>query len=331
MEAAVLTSHGSAPELISCAEPVGQDGWSIIDVTAAPIVPLDLFCAGGASYFGPPALPYIPGVQGVGLIARSQTYEPGTRVFFSTNAGMAAGDGSLAQHCAVPDADVVPIVSTIADSAVAALGLSAVAAWMALSWRANLASGETVVILGAGGAVGQAAVGAARALGAGRVVAVCRSASSADRATRAGADRVVVITSPPDPDTMAAELRAACDGGADVVLDAVFGDVASVACSVLAPWGRLVNLGGTGGDTATFSSSLLRSRSISVLGYTNNALRPEQRAKALAAVLVQADDGRIAVEHQTVPLTECTAGWRAAVAGGPRVVLLPEQKLRDRD
>ena len=56
----------------------------LVRVTAAPIVPLDLLAASGTSYFGRPATPYVPGVQGVGVVERSATHEPGTRVWFAT-------------------------------------------------------------------------------------------------------------------------------------------------------------------------------------------------------------------------------------------------------
>ena len=74
----------------------------MVAVTVAPVVPLDLLCASGTSYFGEPALPYVPGVQGVGRVVRSPSLEAGTRVWFATSAGMAPGDGSLAETCAVP-------------------------------------------------------------------------------------------------------------------------------------------------------------------------------------------------------------------------------------
>ena len=80
---------------------------------------------------------------------------PGTRVWFATSAGMEPGDGSLAELCAVPAADLVPIDADVPDAAVAAIGTSGIAAWMALTWRARLQPGERVVVLGAGGAVGQ--------------------------------------------------------------------------------------------------------------------------------------------------------------------------------
>jgi D-arabinose 1-dehydrogenase-like Zn-dependent alcohol dehydrogenase len=90
---------------------------------------------------------------------------------------------------------------------------------------------------------------------------------------------------------------------------------ATAAARLLAGGGRLVNLGGASGDEATFSSSVLRSRSATILGYTNNSLSPSQRADALTAVLRHAADGRIAVAHETVALPEVAAAWRRQSAG----------------
>src|SRR3954470_820001 len=138
-------------------------------MTAAPVVPLDLLCATGTSYFGPPPLPYVPGVQGVGRVEQSSRLPVGTRVFVSTSAGMAPGDGSMAEFCVVGEDDLVPLEDGVPDDAAAAIGLSGIAAWMALTWRAGLREGERVVVLGAGGAAGQGGGGAAPALGAGRL------------------------------------------------------------------------------------------------------------------------------------------------------------------
>ena len=70
---------------------------------------------------------------------------------------MTPGAGSLAESCVVSDVDLVPLAHPVADAAVAALGPSAVAAWACLVRRARLQPGERVLVLGAGGAVGQAA------------------------------------------------------------------------------------------------------------------------------------------------------------------------------
>jgi NADPH:quinone reductase-like Zn-dependent oxidoreductase len=304
VRAAVLHTHGQPPAPAEHPDPVAGDGRSIVRVTAAPIVPLDLLCASGTSYFGPPALPYVPGVQGVGVVEESAAVPPGTRVFFATSAGMTAGDGSLAERAAVPDEDLVPLDVPVLDTAVAAIGLSGVAGWMTLTWRARMQPGERVLVLGGGGAVGQVAIGAARVLGASRVVAVVRSETSRQRALTAGADEVVASSA--DVDELTARLG---EPSYDVVIDPVFGVAATAAARVLAPGGRLVNLGGTSGDEAVFSSSVLRSRSASVLGYTNNSLTADQRRDALTAVLRHAAAGAITVAHETVALADVADAW----------------------
>ena len=100
---------------------------------------------------------------------------------------------------------------------------------------------------------------------------------------------------------------------------------ASAAARVLAPGGRLVNLGGASGDEAAFSSAVLRSRSAEVLGYTNNALTPGQRAEALTAVLGHAAAGRLGVAHEVLPLAAVERAWRRQATGdaGIRLVLAP--------
>jgi NADPH:quinone reductase-like Zn-dependent oxidoreductase len=323
VRAAVLHTLGQPPSFTDHPDPVPAPGQSLVRVTAAPVVPLDVLCASGASYFGRPAVPYVPGVQGVGVVERSGTITPGSRVWFATSAGMAPGDGSLAELCAVADADLVPLETDVPDALVAALGLSAVAAWVALSSRAELQPGERVLVLGGGGAVGQAGIGAARVLGAERVVAVARSDHAQHRAREAGADVVVPMLD--DVDELTARLAQATGGTVDVVLDPVFGTAATAASRVLGDGGRLVNLGGASGDEALFSSSVLRSRSASVLGYTNNSLTAVRRRDALAAVLHHASTGQITMAYDRQPLETVEACWRRQAQGesSSRLVLLP--------
>jgi NADPH:quinone reductase-like Zn-dependent oxidoreductase len=323
VRAAVLDTPGEAPEVREHPDPVPAPGHTVVAVTAAPIVPLDQLVASGTSYFGRPTTPYVPGTQGVGVVARSGVHAEGTRVFFATTAGMAPGDGSMAEQCVVPNDGIVPLGSDVPDTAAAALGMSAVAAWMALTERAQLQPGERALVLGAGGAVGQVAVAAAKILGAGRVVAVCRSTEAQERARRAGADEVLPLEG--GVDELTARLQEACGGNVDVVVDPVFGIAATAACRVLAARGRLVNLGGASGDHAEFSSAVLRSRTADVLGYTNAALTSEQRRQALEAVFHHAGDGRLAVAHEQVPLAEAATAWQRQAAGTAtvRLVLTP--------
>jgi NADPH:quinone reductase-like Zn-dependent oxidoreductase len=315
MIAALLTAHGRPPQPVPYELAPLAAGQCRVRVTAAPIVPLDLLCASGTSYFGPPALPYVPGVQGVGV------RDDGTRVWFNTDAGMRPGDGSLAEAAVVDEADTVPLPAGLPDALAAALGLSAVAAWMALTGKAQLRAGERVLVLGAGGAVGQVAVQAAVALGAGAVVAASRRETHRRRAVERGATATVDLSA---VDDLEDRLRSAAGGPVDVVVDPVGGASSTAALLVLGEGGRLVHLGASGGPTATFSSAALRSGSHSILGYTNNSLSRAQRAQALTRVFELAAAGRCDVTHETVELAAVADAWtRAGAAPEGRLVIVP--------
>ncbi len=265
MRAAVVRRHGAPPEFGTHPAPRRGAGQALIRVTAAPVNPLDLLCATGTSYFGAPALPYAPGAQGVGVIAEADALPAGLRVWFSCNAGMQPGDGAMAELCLAEESSVLPLPDGVDDDLVAALGLSAIAAWMALTWRGGLQPGEHVLVLGASGTVGQVGVQAARLLGAGRVTAACRDAH-----------------------------------------------------------GRLVNLGSSAAAQASVGSATLRGGTLSVLGYTNNALSPEQKAAALDEILAHAAAGRLTADRETLPLARAAEGWsRCGQAPHRRAVLIP--------
>jgi len=323
VRAAVLTTPGQAPEYADRPDPTGGQGSTLVEVSAAAITPLDLLCASGTSYFGTPATPYVPGVQGVGVVRSSSVWPEGTRVWFATDAGMKPGDGSMAELCSVLDDDLVPLPQGVDAAQAAALGLSAVAAWMSLTARAALRPGERVLVLGGGGVVGQVALRAARLLGASRVVAAARSDGARDRSRAAGADEVVALAADDDVVDLAARFEAALGGHADVVVDPLCGLPASAAGLVLGEGGRLVNLGSSAGPTATFDSAALRSRSAAILGYTNNALTKAERRDALTSVLTHAAEGSLRVEHTVLPLSEIRRAWQAQRYGVGRVVLTP--------
>lgn len=312
MRAAEIRVCGTPPQVVERPAPDG----AAVDVLAAPITPLDLLCATGTSYFGEPATPYVPGVQGVG------TRADGTAVWFATSAGMAPGDGSMAQRAAVAEDDVVVLPPGVDPVLAAALGLSAVAAWMCLTWRGRLADGETVLVLGAGGIVGEAAVQLARLAGAGRVVACARSATALDRAREHGVDAAVLLDSD-DVDALAG--RMAAGGPADLVIDPLFGAPAAAALRALRPGGRMVHLGSAAAPTCPVDSATLRSRSLDVLGYTNNALDTGLRRAALETVCGYAAAGELTVRHERVPLDDAADAWtrqRDGAARG-RIVLVP--------
>jgi NADPH:quinone reductase-like Zn-dependent oxidoreductase len=321
MAAAVIHQHGVPPEHRRHPAPRRGAGQSLVRVTAAPISPLDLLCATGRSYFGPPQLPYIPGAQGVGTVVEAEAFAPGQRVWFSCDAGMKPGDGSMATYCVVEESVLLALPDGVEDDLVAALGLSAIAAWMSLTWRGKLQPGEQVLVLGASGAVGQVAVQAARLLGAGRVIAASRDQAALARALTRGADATVDLTGD-DVDDIHRRIVAACDGPLHLVIDPVWGLPAEAAARALGYEGRLVNFGSASGPTARFDSATIRSRMHNIIGYTNNALTPEQKAEALSAVLTHAAAGRCTVDHETMPLERAGEAWELQAAMARRKLIL---------
>ncbi|MGE5286366.1 MAG: quinone oxidoreductase family protein [Micromonosporaceae bacterium] len=323
MRAAVIRAHGDPPVYQAHPGPRREPGHALIRVTAAPINPLDLLCASGTSYFGPPRLPYVPGAQGVGVIAEADTLPPGQRVWFSCDAGMAPGDGAMAEYCTAQEAAVLPLPDGVSDDLAAALGLSAIAAWMALSWRGEVKAGEHVLVLGASGTVGQVAVQAARLLRAGRVIGACRDAHGRQRARELGADAVADLSGD-DAGAIGDRLAEAADGRIDLVIDPVWGLPAEAALRAASPRGRLVNLGSSAGALASIGSATLRSGTLSVLGYTNNALSAEQKAAALGEILAHAAAGRLTTDGETLPLARAAEGWsRCGTSPHRRAVLVP--------
>jgi NADPH:quinone reductase-like Zn-dependent oxidoreductase len=323
MRAALLHGHGQPPEYGWHQAPKRAAGQVTVRVTAAVINPLDLLCASGTSYFGAPALPYVPGVQGVGVIEDAGSMPAGQRVWFSGSAGMAPGDGSLAELCAVDQDAVLPLPDGLGDDLAAALGLSAVAAWLALSWRGRLKPGEHVLVLGASGTVGQVGIQAARLLGAARVTAACRDPHGRQRAAELGADAVADLSGD-DAGVLSRRLAEACAGRPDLVLDPVWGLPARAALEILSPAGRLVNLGSSAGPLAAFSSATLRSGMREILGYTNNGPSQQQRAAALAEIFGHAAGGRLDADREVMPLAQVAMGWaRCGRAPHKKAVLVP--------
>lgn len=314
MRAAIIDEHGRPPRAGEWPVPVPTSGQALIRTDAAPLTPLDLLCASGTSYFGAPAVPYVPGVQGIGTVLESGTLASGTVVWFPTSAGMAPGDGSIAEQVAVREADLVVLTGSVDPLELAALGLSAVAAWAALLLRGGLLAGERVLVLGSSGVVGSVALQVARLSEAGAVYGAARGASAADAALGLGADGFVELRDGDTADDLAQRLRDGI-GDVDLIIDPLCGIPATAALACLAPHGRLVNLGSSAGATAAFSSAHLRSGSRSVLGFTNNDLTPEQRASAMAWIEEQAAAGRLRVDHEVFGLDQVAAAWTGQAEG----------------
>lgn len=313
MKAAVLHSYGVAPRYEDFELPIKSDGGLLVKVTAASIVPLDLICASGSSYFGQPQLPYIPGVQGVGIASGSS--ETG-RIWFQSTAGMKPGNGSMAEYCLVSNDAIHPIPDGVGDDVAAALGLSAVAAWNSLI-SAKVSTDDRVVVLGAGGVVGQVATQVARIMGARQVVAAARSPEGLKVASELGADSVIDV-SRYDGESLTEQFAEICEGGPTVVIDPIFGTTASAAFRALSPYGRFVNLGSAASETAVFDSPTIRSRNLTIIGYTNNSLSAQAIKESLASVFELAAKGEITVAREVVPLSQVEEAWRRQSDGSAK-------------
>ncbi len=315
MRAVLLRAHGSVPVLGDRPAPEPRSGSLLVRVTAAPIVPLDLLCATGTSYFGAQPVPYVPGCQGVGVTG------DGHRVWFTTTAGQQPGDGSMAELCAVDPDRTVALPAGVPDPLVAALGLSSVAAWGALR-RGGFAAGDHVVVLGATGVVGQVALQLARAGGAGRVVAVVR-AGGEDTVAALDPDEVVPIGA--DAADLTAGIQAACADRVDLVIDPVWGMPGAAALAALGWGGRHVNLGDAAGASTAVTSVALRARSVDLRGYTNLSLTWEEQVRALREVLGHVAAERLHLSFVEAPLDDAPRHWAGGGAGPhrPRVVLVP--------
>jgi NADPH:quinone reductase len=209
----------------------------------------------------------------------------------------------------------------IDDVTAAGLGLTGLAAWMALTQRGALTAGEQVLVLGAAGATGQVALQAARILGAGRVIGASRSEEGRDIALKLGAD-AVVDSSGDDADQIAARVERACDGPLALIIDPVWGVLAAASARALAPGGRLVNFGSTGGLTAPLESTIIRSKSLSVLGYSNLSVPFEQVGSVVATLHGHAAEGRIKLLSEEANLEEVGSAFELADASPHRKVMM---------
>jgi NADPH:quinone reductase-like Zn-dependent oxidoreductase len=313
MDAAVIEQHGAPPTHRQYPTPRRVAGQALLRVLAAPISPLDLLCASGASYFGPPALPYVPGTQGVGRVEASERFAPGQRVWFACDAGMKPGDGSMAAYCVADETALVALPDGVADDLAAALGNSAIAAWLGLTWRGQMQPGEQVMVLGASGAVGQVAVQAAHLLGASRVIAATRDPDALAQALDHGADVTVDLKSD-DVEVLTQRMVAACEGPLQLVIDPICGLPSQAAMRALASAGRLVQIGGAASPTTAMESATVRSKMLTILGYTNTAPTSEQKVRTLTTVLEHAAAGRITIDRETLPLARVGEAWQRQAA-----------------
>jgi NADPH:quinone reductase-like Zn-dependent oxidoreductase len=310
MRAAVLHEYG-VPSAGEFEDPAAAQGQAVVDVLAAGLNPVDVAICAGRFYAGKPPLPSVAGREGVGML-------DGARVYFDAPI---VPYGSMAQLALVDLRSTYPVPDGVPDGVAVALGISGLAAWLALTWRAQLKAGEHVLVLGASGVLGQIAVQAAKLLGAARVVAAARSPEGLERCLELGADAAVRLGEPAD---LPAALSQAADGRIDVILDPLFGEPFQAAVGAASFGARIVQIGAGAGAEATVPSAAIRGKMLVIMGHTNFAAPPQVKREAYARMADAAAGDEIRVEVDPLALDRVQDAWARLQAGAHRkIVLVP--------
>jgi len=311
MRAATIRKLGEGPEL----DDVEAADDSVV-VVAAPLNPLDLAVSRGLYHGGSPELPYIPGCEAV-------VRDDDGRLLWIFGDGLGLSrDGALAERALIGDSTAVELPDGTDPVAASALGIAGLAGWLPFAWRAPLRGGENVLVLGATGSVGLVAVQAAKALGAGRVVAAGRSPAGLERAASLGADATLRLD---EADDLVQAFRDAFDGeGPNYVFDPLWGEPATAAVQAAAPRATIVNLGQSAGPTAELPSGAIRGKNLSLLGHTNFAAPPAALAEHYARLVGHATAGTIRLDVEQVSLDAVADAWRRQAEGpGTKLVVVP--------
>src|ERR1700737_3429140 len=291
MRAAVIERYGEPPVLRDVLEPKA-DGAALVEVTAAPLNPVDLSIASGKFYAGSPPTPYVPGGEGIGRLL--QNGKAGPRVYFRA----ALPNGAMAERAIVSRDQTVPLPDSVPDGVAAALGTPGMAAYLGLTRRAELKAGETILILGASGVLGTIAVQVARLLGAGRVIAAARDERGLARAKELGADATVDLTQAAG---LTDRIKEDSHGPLNVVIDPIWGAPGVAAMEALSPFGRFVQLGASAGQEAVVKSGVVRGRYLSVLGYNTFVVPWEDQAAAYRTLVGYVGARQLKVEFEVRP------------------------------
>jgi NADPH:quinone reductase len=304
MRAAVVEEVGSPPRPGEWERPARGAGEALVEVAAAPLNPIEIRVASG-SFARRPQPPYVPGLEGAGRVAQSDRLAPGTRVRFEPAALPGFGrHGTLAELAAVEEDSLVELPDSVDDAHAAALGVVGITAALAID-RAAIGGGERVLVLAATGAVGQAAVQLARARGAGRVVAAGRSREGLARALELGADAAVPLAG----EGLADAFEEAAGGPLDVVIDPLWGPPAMAALTVLADYGRHVNVGQSAGTDVHVPVDQVRNRQGAIHAISSGWTPVPQKADVYRRLLDDVAAGRLAIDHELIPFDDVAGAW----------------------
>ncbi len=254
------------PETLSiedALDPVPGAGEIVVDIEAVAANFVDLLVIGGKYQFLPP-LPFIPGKLPVGIVSGVGADVSGWKV--GDRVQTLAEQGGYASKIAVAAKDCVRLPDGMPFTEAAAMALAYDTAWFALCERARAKAGEVLLVLGASGAVGLAAVQLGKACGL-RVLAGIGNADKRDLVIEAGADAVIDLAAPDLREALRRQVHDATGGrGADVVLDLLGGDFFDAGIRAVAWRGRLVVVGFAAGRIPTLKVNYVLLKNIEVSG-----------------------------------------------------------------
>lgn len=235
------------------------EGQVLVQVEAAAVNFPDVLLVAG-EYQVELLPPFVPGSELAGVVVEVApdvtSVRPGDRVFGSTMVG------AFAEVAVVSAVSLTPIPAGIAAEAAAAFGVAHRTGYHVLRSVAALRAGEELVVLGAGGGVGLAAVQLGALLGA-IVTAVASSPEKLDAASALGAARTIDHRAGP----LREALRERLPAGADVVVDPVGGDLSEPALRSLRPGGRFVTVGYASGTIPAIPLNLVLLKGVTVMGF----------------------------------------------------------------
>lgn len=298
----------------------GGEDTVVIDVRAAGVCYPDLLLSSGA-YQLKLRPPFIPGMEAAGVV-HSAPEESGFKVGDRVSAfGVLGG---YAEQVAVPVDNVMRSPAELDDAQAVALLVNYNTMYFALTRRAPIQPGDTVLVLGSAGGMGTAAIQVARAMDAGRVIAMVHRDGALDYVKSLGADEVLPLTH-----GWAQAVHEITDGrGVDIVVDPVGGTVFDDALRVLAIDGKLLVIGFAAGGIPTAKVNRLLLRNVSVVGvaWGEYLSKVPGSAKLFAFGLAQlVAQGLKPPPPQRYPLSEGRAALQSLADGGVlgKVVLEP--------
>jgi len=291
--------------LLEIADPEPGPGELIVDIYSAAVNFPDILSIAG-KYQLRPELPFVPGREGAGVVSAVgegvTRFQPGDRVMVQLDYGAFAEKSVAKEH------ETYPVPDGIGFDQAAAVGVAFQTAWFALTDRAQIKEGETVLVTGASGSVGLAAIQLAHTWGC-RVLAGLTTPSKAKAARQAGADLIIDLSRENPRESIREQVMAVTNGdGVDIVVEIVGGDVFAGALRCLRFRGRMVVVGFTSGQIPEMKTNYVLLKNIAVTGVDRTQYRdvlPEWMDEAQAQIFDYIRTHRIEMPVQArFPLEE---------------------------